>query len=602
MFDTVLSRKRNREQREKISELGIPPFKYSKRALLIWEEHCIECAPPTCYHNCHFFQMREDGKCIRIVNGLQRNRNYKGALQYGVNCEFRPWAKLETYFYNRTINDLGEKVFAQVDLIIGSIFLSIARMLKFIWPTMKPYGAYVLARRKIHPKLGKFNEIGPNLFYIQCMVHGLEGVQLLVQIDNDNILYSKVHDLKSGENRLSIPLNGILDRVSEARLFISPLGEKNVSISFSWIDLFYDYHDSNIKEIEKPAIKEIEKPADKVKVIAWDLDNTLWDGILVEDEAVFLRKKAADLVRKLDERGILNTIVSKNDYDTAEKKLKEFGLLDYFLSPAINWGQKSQNLIQIAKELNLGINSFAFIDDNLREREEVEQSLPMVRVYKDDEVEKMLGYPEFDVPITEASKSRRLSYMQEASRKKVMASYADDYDSFLKSLDMVISLEDLNETNSMRCYELLARSNQLNLSTNRYSEVEYKKLLDDNSVVCKAIRCADKFGDYGVVSFISIHINGNKATIKDFVISCRVAKKKVEQSIIIALKPLFIQRGITCLNAKLIKTKKNGPLAAVFDELPFEKETESELNILYSINDINQIPDKGIMKINYKNC
>ncbi len=592
MFDTHLSHRGNKAGGNIANSTQELPFDYEGRALLIWEEHCIECAPPTCYHNCSFYQPRVDGKCVRLINGMQKNRAYHGALRYGIDCEFRPWAKIESYYYNKIISDRRERILDWCENLLGCSFLFLAKLLRFVWPTLKPYGAYIAQRRIIHKKVGKKASAGPDVFYIECYVHEVENVQLLVQIDNDNILYTKVHKLVKGENRISISLKGILNDVSRARVFLSPIGDTNVRISFRWADFFYG--------VRYNTVFDVESPAEKVKVVAWDLDNTLWSGILVEDEKVVLRENALGVIKKLDERGILNTIVSKNDFETAYKKLEEFGISDYFLSPAINWGQKSQNLIQIAKELNLGINSFAFIDDNLRERKEVEQALPMVRIFADTEIDKLLDYPEFCIPITEASKTRRLSYMQEASRKRVMETYADDYDSFLKSLEMCITVEDVCEHNSERCFELLARSNQLNLSTNRYSNEEYKTLLGDEATLCKAIRCKDKFGDYGIVSFISIHQNGEDAYIKDFVISCRVAKKKVEQSIIISLKPIFERRGIKTLSAVLKKTKKNGPLAVVFDDLPFDKLSETETSITYCINDIEIIPEVAIMDINYR--
>ena len=473
---------------------------------------------------------------------------------------------------------------------MGSFFLGLSKALRFIWPTFKPLGAFIYYRNKMLSVKGDYFFKGPDVFFIKCNLKEKDCVQFLVQIESERILYSKVHQLLEGENVINIPLNGILDGVESAKVFVSPLDDTNTKIDFSWLDFFYGVR-------EDKTIKD-EKPADKVKVLAWDLDNTLWDGILVEDESVSLRQEAVDVIKELDARGILCTIVSKNNHEEAMAKLKEFGIEEYFLSPAINWGRKSQNLKAIAENLNLGINSFAFIDDNIRERSEMFTSLPMVRVYADTDMGRLLTLPEFDVPVTEASRTRRQSYLQEVSRKELLSTFKkDDYDSFLKGLEMTLTVEEVGAANNGRCYELLQRSNQLNLSTHRYSKEEYDMLIASPDTICRAFRVKDKFGDYGIVSFVSIKLNSEIAEIVDFVISCRVAKKKVEQAIIISLKGILIEKGVSELKADLIKTKKNGPLASVFEDLPFSKLGEDQERINYSLTDLSAIENPEIIKI-----
>ena len=392
-------------------------------------------------------------------------------------------------------------------------------------------------------------------------------------------------------NELSIPLNHCLDGISSARIFLAPLNEEtDTEIVFEWLDLFCGI----TSDVQK------EEPAKKVKVVAWDLDNTLWDGTLVNDKNVKLRKNALKVIKALDEKGILNTISSKNDYDDAIAKLREFGIEEYFLSPAINWGQKSQNIQKIAEILNLGINSFAFVDDNIRERAEVKESLPMVRVYSDNEIDQLLSYPEFDVPISTESKNRRYSYQQEVSRQQFREEFADNYDSFLKSLEMELTVETVGDENKARCYELLSRSNQLNLSTNRYSPEEYEKLINNKDTLCYSYRCNDKFGDYGIIAFTSVKLHGSTADLTDFVISCRVAKKRVEEAIICTLAQILAKKNIHALNARLIRTKKNGPLASVFEELPFKMESSDNDSIQYYLQPLDKIEQPQIIKIHIK--
>lgn len=586
MFDTILSKRAERTLQHEV----LPSVKYRKKAVLMWEEHCVECAPPFCYNNCENYKMRVDKKCVRLLNGLQITKERTGSLKYGVNCLFRRWAKIETQFYGQSYTNKQELIIDNLSRILGKTALLIAKILRFIWPTLKPYGAYVYFRNSLLHRIGTTEHVAPDLFYINCFLKGKKDSQLLIQIDTpQKILYSKIFQITEGDNEIKIPMNTVLNNVKRARVFLTPLGDSDTNIVFSWVDILYGVEDVS------SAIDE--QPAAKVKVVAWDLDNTIWDGVLVEDRDVRLRPHAVEAIKEFDRRGILNTIVSKNDYDEAMAKLQAFGINDYFLSPAINWGQKSENLRHIADVLNLGLSSFAFIDDNIRERGEVQQSLPMVRIYTDNDVAELCDLPEFDVPITEASKNRRLSYMQEVNRKKLQATFNDDYDAFLRNLSMVLHVEEIDKNNSSRCYELLQRSNQLNLSTHRYSQEEYDNIINKNTMLCKAFRVGDKYGDYGIIGFISFRLNDGTAEMVDFVISCRVAKKKVEQAIILSLKDDFTRLKVSSIVAKLIKTKKNGPLASVFDELPFIKEEETPNYIRYKLDDIKGIPDSDIIKI-----
>lgn len=586
MIDSVLSKGRvTGETRQDIAL----PFSYEKRALVVWEEHCVECSPPYCYHNCENYMERTDKKCVRMLGGLRRVKDVSGSLAYGVYCHFRKWAKLECRFSNKSVSNGTYKRADALSHALGKVAFGIAKITKPLSPTLKPYGAYVALRHWIMDRRWCQSVGMPDVFFVRCELKEKEDVQLLIQMESaDSIVYSQIHKLRRGINEICIPLGDMLGRNEIKKTFLSPLEETDTKIVFSYIDFYY-----GVRMYEKNG----QKPAPKVKVVAWDLDNTLWDGTLTEDEEVLVRENVVACIKQLDSRGILNTIVSKNDHDKAWAKVAELGLAEYFLAPAINWGQKSENLRNIAKYLNLGIDAFAFVDDNIREREEVRTALPMVRVYSDNEVSQLLSLPEFDVPVTEAGKTRRISYMQEVSRKEFEAQFTDNYDGFLKSLGMVLTVEPIGEINKKRCYELLSRSNQLNLSTNRYTEEEYEQLLNDKNNICYAFRCKDKFGDYGIVAFLSIGIDGEIAMIKDFVISCRVAKKKVEEACVFSMKEVLKEIGVKQIVAKLIKTKKNGPIATVFNDLPFEKVSIDETYVDYLMSDIELLSDSGIITV-----
>lgn len=588
MFDTTFSQQPIKGNKH----YDIPPFSIKRCASLIWEEHCVECAPPYCYHNCTLYKARKDSRCIRMENGLQKDFRYSGALNYALRCEFRKWAKLEAVYSGRSISISTNKIYHIINNLLSKSFFLLAMLLNKIFTRYQPHSWFIKQRLKWHTKHTTKVSWIPNIFYIKCRLENKKRVDLLIQMDDKNeIRYSQIFKLKEGENELIIPVNNIF-RTKDSnniRIFLTPLDESNTIISFSWL---------NLLNVTIPTKIPTDK---KIKLVAWDLDNTLWEGTLIESEDVKLNEVAVKTIKELDRRGILNVILSKNDYDHAIQKLKELGIYDYFVSFGINWGQKSENLKNIAQRLNLGINSFAFIDDNIRERNDMNAALPEVHIYSEKQINNLLDLPEFEVPITEESSRRRQSYLNEANREKYHAQFNDNYDSFLKGLQMVLRIEYLTDITYERGYELLSRSNQLNLSTNRYTNDEYKKLTSDKNNLCFVFRCQDKFGDYGIISFMSIRINDNQAQIIDFVISCRIAKKKVENAIMYAIKSLLQKKGITRLNAHLIITNKNKPIIDVFNELPFKKKNITDKSIDYYSENLNDIINDNIIQIIYPN-
>ena len=589
MFETIFStenpHKGNSPKPHKL------PFDYESRCLLMWEEHCVECSPPYCYHHCVNYQRRKDNRCVRMNGGIRKSYQSTGSLPYAAVCTFRKWAKLEALYASHPVSDKVYRWSDKLNECLSNVVFTMAHAMRRLLPSYAPYSRF--NRYKNHwlntccTQDERFD-----LFYIDCELKDKEQVQLLVQIDQpEKVLFSQMFSLQKGDNQLSIDISSIEPNVPYTRIFITPMNEDtDTTIVFTWLDLF---------KLRKLQSKENEEPAEKVKVVVWDLDNTLWKGTLVNDSNVVLNDEAFSVVRQLDQRGILNTIASKNDYQPAIDKLKELGIDEYFLCPAINWGQKSLNIKEIAKRLNLGINSFAFIDDNIREREEVKTALPMVRVYDEKNLQQLLKRDEFNVPVSELSKKRRLSYMQEVSRRQFAENFSDDYDAYLRNLGMTLEVYAVGPQNQQRCFELVSRSNQLNLTTNRYTEEEFQQLLRRSDIVAFAFGCKDKFGDYGIISFLSLQIDGNEGRITDFVVSCRVAKKKVENAIITSLKGPLAARGIKRLRAMLIRTKKNGPLSEVFRDLPFNIVGDDERQTVYELPDLQKISDSGIIRIDY---
>ena len=545
--------------------------------LLHWEEHCIECALPLCYSNCLLYVPRRDRKCARFIYGIVRNGSFCGLLPYGADLRFRRWGKLEAILTGRYLPVFWIRLLDKTDQVVTAMVNASAYLFSGIYPKRRLNGAYTLFRQLLLNKLGNRGIVFDE-FVIECYSFQPETCRLIVEMrKNYDSIYREALDLSFGHNRFSlrIPLQPVFGGKDKYRMMVYPDQDKELRLVFTWLDfvVYRRNQDADGALIDNHAHAEgLVKPAAKVKCVAWDLDNTLWQGTLIEEgkQNIRIRPEAERLVRWLDQRGIIQTIVSKNHHEEAMAVLTQFGLDEYFLYPAINWGTKSANLLQIANRLNINIDTFALIDDSAFERSEVASALPMIRVYPDNMLAEVQGLPEFDVPITEASHLRRKSYQTEIQREMVKETFGANHIEFLRSCQLNLRLfRPRTKMEVERCLEMIQRSNQFNLSSRRYSADQFAVLLADRDALCVAMACADRFGDYGIVGFASIDMRGEHPVVHDFVLSCRVAQKHVEHAFYGWLGNRFRQRGATRLLVELIKSARNGPLVRVFEEMPF---------------------------------
>jgi methoxymalonate biosynthesis protein len=178
-------------------------------------------------------------------------------------------------------------------------------------------------------------------------------------------------------------------------------------------------------------------PADShppVKCLVWDLDNTLWQGTLLEDGEVEVPEALRRTIEELDARGILQSIASRNDYDHAWERLEKLGLADYFVRPQIGWGRKSDSVRTIAEQLKFALTTIAFIDDQPTERAEVIHELPEVRTYEAERAAELTALPEFSpAQVTQDAANRRKMYQAGFQRERAEAEYTGSSDEFLRS-------------------------------------------------------------------------------------------------------------------------------------------------------------------------
>jgi FkbH-like protein len=326
----------------------------------------------------------------------------------------------------------------------------------------------------------------------------------------------------------------------------------------------------------------------KIKCVVWDLDNTIWDGILLEHDQVRLKDGIQRIIETLDSRGILQSIASRNDFQAAFRKLQEFNLADYFLYPRINWGAKSSSIREIARSLNIGLDTFAFIDDQDFERAEVTYHLPQVLCYDVHNLDKLLSLPEFNPRfITEDSRLRRQMYLSEIRRKEAEESLSLSNEEFLKTLDMEMTISAATEDDLLRAEELTVRTNQLNTTGYTYSYEELNSLLKSANHLLLIASLKDKFGDYGKIGLSLIEKLADEWTIKLFLMSCRVMTRGVG-SVFINHILNFAKQNNVRLFAEFLHTDKNRMMYAAYKFAGF-REVKSSSGIIILENTLKEI-------------
>ena len=526
-----------------------------------------------------------DGKCKRFKSGIV-------PIKYGYAVQFKKWGKLEGEFTGRIWGARAQAVFGAVDRVFSALARALNRAMAFIPGRI---GAITIYRR--FKKWGFEYLPGNNVNRANGLAMSVWADQAVALhfsvIDDEKNIFDSVIELKSGWNnwQTSIPPIG-----KGARFLLFSTQEKEFTLVFARLDVLVD----SVAEVklDKSSAKS---PAKFVKCIAWDLDNTLWKGILVEDgvDAIVVNEDAVKLIKDLDRKGIVHTILSKNDHKNAWKALEKFGLAEYFIFPHINWQPKSGNLKAAAKEINIGLDTFAFIDDSPFERGEVGENLPMVRVFNATEINDLSARPEFNPPVSAESSKRRASYQKEMQRVAAANAFEGDYNAFLKSCEIKLAMFDLlkaSEEEYKRCYELIQRTNQLTLAGRRYAEGEFKALVSKSNLKAYGIRCSDKFGDYGIVGAVLFSVNGEDAALEEFVMSCRVAKKKCEDATVNWVAHKAKKLGAKVLTAQVVKTGRNMALVSAFSEIAGIEKEESDGGAIFKL-DLADLADANIIGV-----
>jgi methoxymalonate biosynthesis protein len=260
-----------------------------------------------------------------------------------------------------------------------------------------------------------------------------------------------------------------------------------------------------------------------VKCLVWDLDQTLWRGILLEDGEPELGGEIRAVIEGLDARGILQAIASRNDHDQAWVWLERLGVAEYFVLPHIGWGQKSDSIREIAGELGFAHGAMAFIDDRPAERAEVAYHLPDVRLYDAAQAPELLGLPEFTPDTVTADSARRRELYQAGFRRDAArAGFTGPDEEFLRSLDLVMRITRATEEDLDRAAELTLRTSQMNATGVHYSKDTLRGLLGDPAHAVLVVGMTDRFGPHGAVGVLMVQRHERMWHLKLLATSCRV--------------------------------------------------------------------------------
>lgn len=327
-----------------------------------------------------------------------------------------------------------------------------------------------------------------------------------------------------------------------------------------------------------------------LKCVVWDLDNTLWDGVLLEDNNVKIKSGIKEILKTLDSWGILLSIASKNYYEDVMQQLKKFNIDQYFLYPQIGWNSKSESIKQIRDKLNIGMDTILFIDDQEYEREEVGFALPEVTIVNSIDYRQLLDMQSLKPKhITTDSSRRRQMYLEDQKRKKSEEDFEGASSEFLQSLNMKLIISSATEMDLLRAEELTVRTNQLNSTGIQYSYEELKELIHSNEYKVWMCELVDKFGSYGKVGLALVKVEVEAYVIKLLLMSCRVMSRGVG-TVLLSFLMKEAKKTNNKLKAEFIRTDRNRQMLLTYRFANF-MEIKQEENISILENDLSNIQE-----------
>lgn len=331
------------------------------------------------------------------------------------------------------------------------------------------------------------------------------------------------------------------------------------------------------------------------KCLVLDLDNTCWGGVIGDDGLNGIRlgnESAAGeaymvfqrYVKELNQRGILLAVSSKNEFHIAQEGFTHSDSVlafEDFTSFKANWNPKYINIETIASEINIGLDSLVFIDDNAVERNIVESQLPVVAVPNvGDNILDFIDYIEqngyFEVVSLSADDMNRNKFYLDNQERVKEQSVFENYHDFLVSLNMEAEIKPFSDIYIERITQLINKTNQFNLTTKRYTVTEVESIATGENFIPLYGKLTDKFGDNGLIAITIGEIVGDKCIIDTWLMSCRVLKRDMEFAMLDMLVEECKKRNLKEITGTYIKTSKNNMVANLYSEFGFELENENQ--------------------------
>lgn len=347
------------------------------------------------------------------------------------------------------------------------------------------------------------------------------------------------------------------------------------------------------------------------KAFVLDLDNTLWGGVVGDDGVENIKigpevptgqvfSEFQTYLKEHKDLGVILNVNSKNERENAiaglnhpDSTLKP----DDFITIKANWEPKSKNIVDIANELNIGVDSLVFVDDNPAEREIVKQQVSGVAVPEIDIPEHYINILDksgfFEVTTISKDDLKKSEMYKENAKRNEMLSSCANYDDYLKSLKMKATIKPFEPIYMARIAQLTNKSNQFNLTTHRYTQAEIEEIANDEKYIKLYGKLEDTFGDNGVVTVVLGHIDEKILHIDLWLMSCRVLKRDMEFAMMDALVKKAKEAGIEKIKGYYYPTPKNGMVKEFYSLHGFEKESEdNEGNTIWNLN-INNYENKN---------
>jgi len=328
----------------------------------------------------------------------------------------------------------------------------------------------------------------------------------------------------------------------------------------------------------------------KIKLVVWDLDNTLWNGTVyyTDKNSVKLKPGTEAALKELTKRGIKNTICSKNYYEDVEKILDKFEIKKFFDSAEVNWGLKSDNIRKLINRYNVHPSEVCFVDDDPFQRAEVLSQIPDLNVIELGDPLEILSLHHFKLENeTEEDKERVKILKEQRNREEAEKNHKGEYKEFLNSCDIKMSIRPVEEKDWERVVQLFNRTNELNTTGNKYELDKLKKSYDNSEIEIFVSELTDKFGDYGLIAECIVNTRTDDWEIKDLTVSCRTMGRGIGSALLIAIMNYAKEKNAKTIKGILRNIESNWRMKPLYIKRGFKviKEEGNETTYGCSITD-----------------